>query len=101
MRMAMIAVWVKGEGKGVAPALQEAAEKVESSADELVVDLAEVRRIDVEGLRAMEGLVNVAEGKRVKVVLRGVNVEIYKVLKLTKLAPRFSFESGDSGRERS
>ena len=100
MRMAMIAVWIKGEGKGVAPALQEAAEKV-SSADELVVDLAAVRRIDVEGLRAMEGLVNAAEEKRVKVVLRGVNVEIYKVLKLTKLAPRFSFESGDSGRERS
>ena len=32
-----------------------------------------------------------ADAKTVKVVLRGVNVDVYKVLKLVKLTPRFSF----------
>jgi len=39
----------------------------------------------------MESLAGRADEKAVKVVLRGVNVDIYKVLKLMKLAPRFSF----------
>jgi hypothetical protein len=34
-----------------------------------------------------------ADGKSVKVVLGGVNVSVYKTLKLMKLAPRFSFLS--------
>ncbi len=39
----------------------------------------------------MENLASTAGDKAAKVVLRGVNVDIYKVLKLVKLAPRFSF----------
>ena len=34
---------------------------------------------------------SIADEKGVKVVLRGVNVDVYKVLKLVKLASRFSF----------
>ena len=34
-----------------------------------------------------------ADDKGVKVVLRGVNVGVYKVLKLVKLTSRFSFVS--------
>jgi hypothetical protein len=50
-----------------------------------------VRRVDASALRAMETLAGIAEGKAIKVGLRGVNVDIYKVLKLVKLASRFSF----------
>jgi hypothetical protein len=39
----------------------------------------------------MEKLAGVADDKAVKVVLRGVNVDVYKVLKLVNLTPRFSF----------
>jgi hypothetical protein len=34
-----------------------------------------------------------AADKGVKVVLRGVKVDVYKVLKLVRLAPRMSFAS--------
>jgi hypothetical protein len=36
----------------------------------------------------MENLATTADEKAAKVVLRGVNVDVYKVLKLMKLAPR-------------
>jgi hypothetical protein len=48
-------------------------------------------RIDPRALVAMEELARVADEKAVRIGLRGVNVEIYKVLKLVKLVPRFSF----------
>ena len=50
-----------------------------------------MRRIDPSAVREMEKLAGVADDKAVKVGLRGVNIDIYKVLKLVKLAPRFSF----------
>jgi anti-anti-sigma regulatory factor len=99
--MAMIAVWLNVDGKGAASALSEAAQKLVGSDGEVVVDFAAVRRIDSDALQAMEGLAGAAEEKAVKVVLRGVSVEVYKVLKLTKLAQRFSFASRDSEGERS
>jgi hypothetical protein len=39
----------------------------------------------------MEEFARIADEKAVKVVLRGVNVDVYKVLKLVKLTQRFSF----------
>jgi len=50
-----------------------------------------VRRIDATALRALEEFARVADEKAVKVVLRGVSVDVYKVLKLVKLTRRFSF----------
>jgi len=55
------------------------------------LDFASVRRLDPGAVKAMEKLAGIADDKTVRVVLRGVNVEIYKVLKLVKLARRFSF----------
>jgi anti-anti-sigma regulatory factor len=89
--MEMIAVWLKIDGERVVPALQEAREKLDSAEGEVVLDFSSVRRIDPGGLRAMEELAAVADDKEVKVGLRGVNVEVYKVLKLVKVAKRFSF----------
>jgi hypothetical protein len=39
----------------------------------------------------MEELAQLASEKNVKVALRSVNVDVYKVLKLVKLTRRFSF----------
>jgi ABC-type transporter Mla MlaB component len=50
-------------------------------------------RIDAIALSAMAEFADIADSKGVKVVLRGVNVGVYKVLKLVKLASRFSFVS--------
>lgn len=96
--MAMISVWLNMDEKGVVPALQEAAEKLDGGDDEVIVDFAAVRRIDLNGLQAMEGLAGIADKKAIKVVLRGVNIDVYKVLKLVKLASRFSFVSSDRDR---
>jgi anti-anti-sigma regulatory factor len=89
--MAMIAVWLKIDEERVVPALQEAGEKLDSVEGEMVLDFSSVYRIDPSALRAMEGFVGIADNKGVKIVLRGVNVDVYKVLKLVKLARRFSF----------
>ena len=58
---------------------------------EIVLDFSAVHRIDPKALRGMHDLACAAEQKSVKVSLLGVNVEIYKVLKLVSLAPRFNF----------
>ena len=54
------------------------------------LDFSSVRRLDTGGLRALEDFVGAADGKTVKVTLRGVNVDVYKVLKLARLSSRFS-----------
>lgn len=71
--------------------LQEALEKLASAEGEIVLDFSSVRRVDPGALRVMEKLAGAAGDKAVKVVLRGVNVDVYKALKLIRLAPRFSF----------
>jgi len=55
------------------------------------LDFASVRQIDSGALRALEDVARVADEQDVKIVLRGVNVDVYKVLKLVKLTQRFSF----------
>jgi anti-anti-sigma regulatory factor len=92
-RMAMIAVWLKIDEERVVQALQEAGEKLDRVEGEVVLDFSSVRRIDASAIRAMEEFVGIADDKGVKVALRGVNVGVYKVLKLVKLASRFSFVS--------
>jgi anti-anti-sigma regulatory factor len=89
--MAMIAVWLKIDEERVVQELQEAAEKLDNAEDEVVLDFSSVRRIDPSVLRAMEEFAGKADNKGVKVVLRGVNVDVYKVLTLVNLTSRFSF----------
>jgi len=73
------------------PALQAAGEKLNGGGGEVVLDFSAVRRVDSHALEALERLAFIADEKTVKVALRSVNVEVYKVLKLVKLARRFSF----------
>jgi anti-anti-sigma regulatory factor len=93
--MAIIGEWLNVEEKCVVPALAGAAEKLVDATSEVVLDFVSVRRIDANALRAMEELAGKAEEKAIKIVLRGVKVDLYKVLKLTKLASRFSYASCD------
>jgi anti-anti-sigma regulatory factor len=89
--MAVIAVWLKIDEERVVQALQEAEERLDSVEGELALDFSSVRRIDSNALRAMEEFADIADTNGVKVVLRGVDVSVYKVLKLVNLASRFSF----------
>ena len=88
--MAMIPVLLNIGEKCVVPALQEAAAKLDTTQGEAVLDFSSVRRIDSCALRAMEEFIGVADDKGVKVVLSGVGVGVYKVLKLAKLTSRFT-----------
>ena len=85
------AVWFKIDGERVTPALHDAFAKLAQAGGEVVLDLSAVRRIDPSGVRELEKLAGTADAQAVKVALHGVNVDIYRVLKLVKLAPRFSF----------
>ena len=88
--MTMTAVWFKVDGDRVAQALQEAREKLDNADGEVMLDFSGVRRVDPNALRAMEEFAGAAEVRSVKVALCGVNVDIYKVLKLARLSSRFS-----------
>jgi anti-anti-sigma regulatory factor len=87
------AVWVKDDGKGVLQAFEDARAKLANDDAEVVVDFSSLNRIDSGALRALEDVADAGDGKGTKVVLRGVNINIYKVLKLMKLAPRFAFRT--------
>jgi anti-anti-sigma regulatory factor len=86
-------VWLKVDGERTAKSLQDALETLNTAEGEVVLDFSSVQRVDPSALQAMETLAGKADGKAVKVVLGGVNVSVYKTLKLMKLAPRFSFLS--------
>ncbi len=89
--MAAMIVEPELTGENVVRSLEEGVEQLDGTQDELAVDFSSVRRLDASELRSMEKAAAMAAEKSVKVVLRGVNVNVYKVLKLMKLAPRFSF----------
>ncbi len=70
----------------------ESFERVQDElAPEVVLDFSTVRRIDPAALLAIEQLAAKAEERSVKIVLRGVNVEVYKVLKVTAISAKLSF----------
>jgi anti-anti-sigma regulatory factor len=71
--------------------IQEAVEKVNGAESEVILDFSAVLRIDGNAVRAMEELAGLADERSVKVVLKAVNPDIYRVLKQLRLAQRFSF----------
>jgi len=77
--------------KDMAEALQEARETLDAAGGKATLDLSALRRIDPRSLAAMEALAAEADKKGVRIVLRSVNVDVYRVLKLARLASRFSF----------
>jgi anti-anti-sigma regulatory factor len=89
--MATIALMLRVDGERAVQDVEEAREKLAQAHGELVLDFSSVTRLDPSVVRAMQTLTGKAEEAKVRVVLRGVNVDLYKVLKLANLAPRFSF----------
>jgi len=89
--MADNAIQLKVDGQRVKRDLQDAAEKLSGAHGEVVLDFSAVRAIDPAALRALEALASSVDGNGPKIALRGVNVDVYKVLKLVKLAHRLSF----------
>lgn len=81
----------KVNSENVAHALEDIGAKLSGTEGDVVLDFSGVRRIDPAGLRAFEDLAAAADEKAVKIVLQGVNVDVYKVLKLVRLTARFSF----------
>ena len=65
--------------------IQEAVEKVNRGESEVILDFSSVLRIDGNAVRALEELAGLAEGRSVKVVLRAVNVGIYRAVSYTHL----------------
>jgi len=95
--MATIVTWLKMDDDRAADRMvQEAGEKLGQADGELVIDFSDVRRIDARQIIALENVANKADGGVVKITLRGVNVDVYKVLKLVKLASRFSFVNSEA-----
>ena len=74
----------------LAESLLQAMKKLDTASGEMILDFSQVRRIDSAALKALLDLAIAAEPKKIKLILRGVNVDVYKVLKLMKLASRFS-----------
>ena len=89
--MATTAVWTKIEEECAVGVLREALDKLDTKNGDVSLDFSPVQQIDAGIVRALEELANRADDKGVRVSLRGVKVEVYKVLKLVKLSSRFVF----------
>jgi len=87
-------LWITLEPDGAIHALrQQAVERLGCCAGELVLDCASLPRIDSSMAGAFENLANLAAQASVKVLLRAVNIDVYRVLALLNLTERFSFIS--------
>jgi anti-anti-sigma regulatory factor len=91
--MATNIVWPKIDGGHLVQSLQEVIDKLAGAGSEVVLDCSSVNRLDPAALKTLEKLAGQADDKSVKIVLRGVNIDVYKVLKLMKLAARFSLRN--------
>jgi len=86
-----IAVLRKVDNGSVSLVLQECEKCLKHAQDEVVLDFSSVARLDGSSLRSLAEFASKAETASVKVILRGVNVDVYKVLVLVKLSSRFVF----------
>ena len=89
--MATSSLLTEVKAEDLAECLARASQKLDDANGEMLLDFSQVCRIDPAALKALLDLASAAEPKKVKVILRGLNVDVYKVLKLMKLASRFSY----------
>lgn len=89
--MSTMTEFLKIDEEHLVSGLQEAVCSLDGAAGEVVLDFSTVRRIDAAGLRALADLIRAADEKAFKVTLCGVNVDVYKVLKLLRLTQGLSF----------
>jgi anti-anti-sigma regulatory factor len=91
--MPKIAEVHKIDAQHVVESLRAARKKLDGVNVEVVLDFASILRIDPPALCELEALATLAEEGSEKICLLHVNVEVYKVLKLAKLAARFNFRT--------
>jgi len=91
--MTKAVLWLDIDEERVVPALQEAGMKLDDADGEATLDFSAVRRVDPSDLAAIEEFARLADEKAVHVLLHGVNVDVYKAMKLVKLTRRFTFVS--------
>jgi len=89
--MATSSVGPRPEATDMVRALRQYHEKIDSAEGLLVLDVSALRRIDSQVLTALEELADAAKRKNVTLALRGLDVSVYKVLKLLKLSSQFSY----------
>ena len=70
----------------------KAVDMVNSAEGEVVLDFSSVLRIDAAAATAFGDLAGLAAQRSVRIVLRSVNIRIYKALNLLKLVRSFTFE---------
>jgi anti-anti-sigma regulatory factor len=87
--MATVALWTKIQEESAVELLRGAMEKLDGANGEITLDFSSVQQVDASIVGAVEELIERAERKDVRVALRGVNVDVYKVFKLVKLSSRF------------
>lgn len=78
-------------GEHIAETLNEICSKLPASGGEVLLDFFLAQTLDPAAIEALEHLAGTAEVLKTKVILRGVNVEMYKVLKLSDLTDKFLF----------
>ena len=65
--------------------IEDALGRLDGARGELIVDFSGVGRLNSGELRALEKLTQTAEKQAVKIVLSGVNVGVYRVLKAARV----------------
>jgi len=91
MTTAIMAQFVKVDQKNVVAVLKEAGKELAKAEGEVVVDFSSLEWVDSALVKALQEFADTADCAGVKVGLRGVNIGIYRVLKLVGLTARFSF----------
>lgn len=75
----------------LAAVLDQASKQLETAKHEVVLDFSSIRRIRASDVSQLEEIARAAEVGEIKIALRGVDVDIYKTLKLMNLTPKFLF----------
>jgi len=91
--MATIAMLHKIDGERVVEELNELLSNLDHAESEVEIDFSGVARLSPAALQVLGTLAAKSEEKGARVVLRGVNVDVYKELKLARLSGRFAFMS--------
>jgi anti-anti-sigma regulatory factor len=91
IEMPKIAVRAKVDDTNIVSTIDKVRTERKETEGEVQLDCRTLRRLDGNGMRALTDLARWAREKEVKVVIRGVNVELYKVLKLARLTSTFVF----------
>jgi anti-anti-sigma regulatory factor len=91
VRMIANSDWIQVDPARLEHFLRKEALDELSGAGQLFLDFSCVPRIDVRSLEGLDELARRASDKSMKIALRGVNPDVYKVLKLARLSSRFLF----------